>query len=367
MARSPIAALATRVNDVIARQGADTVRRHMTGFYRVLRLMNDRGEWATPELAAIGGRILPGDLSLRRIEAFIDDTMRANERNRCLMDFAGALQARPLDDVRSSLKRTEAVVIPEVVAFALVLQHLTAAFHSNVDLVDEVMGHWEQAGEKVNLRKRQGPDFRVKFESVRAIVKKSREYVRAAEVPANFGNAMLPFNILQAAAADILGGYFRNARAGWVLSRYRPGNAPDFGAGGGPVRLGEGGTVIETGLPLAADWVDLYQSWNLAFGSQFDSFPLYMCKLIVPQVAAYHDAPQHYIWNRVNALMIYLHFAAFATCDRKNGHAADSVYHGNVWSAFAGNGLTGLWGRVNHRRAIDFRRRVASARRECNR
>jgi hypothetical protein len=122
--------------------------------------------------------------------------------------------------------------------------------------------------------------------------------------------------------------------------------------------------VIETGLPLAAEWVDLYQSWNLAFGSQFGSFPLYVCKLIIPQVAAYHDAPQQYIWNRVNALMIYLHFAAFATCDRKSGDAADSIYHGNAWSAFAEHGLTRLWGTVNRREAVDFRRRVASARRE---
>ena len=135
-------------------------------------------------------------------------------------------------------------------------------------------------------------------------------------------------------------------------------------AGAGPVRLAAGGAVIETGLPLAAEWVDLYQSWNLAFGSQFGSFPLYMCKLIIPQVAAYHDAPQQYIWNRVNALMIYLQFAAFATCDRKSGDAADSIYHGNAWSAFAEHGLTRLWGTVNRRGAVDFRRRVANARRE---
>ena len=68
-----------------------------------------------------------------------------------------------------------------------------------------------------------------------------------------------------------------------------------------------------------------------------------------PQVAAYHDAPQQYIWNRVNALMIYLHVAAFATCDRKSGDAAASIYHGNAWSAFAEYGLTRLWGTVNRR------------------
>jgi hypothetical protein len=361
------AALATRVKKVIADQGADTVRRHMARFYRVLRLMNDQGEWATPELAAIGERLLPGDLSLGRIDAFVDEIRRANERNECLMEFAGALQAQPLDEIISNLKRTEAAVVPEIVGFALVLQHLTAAFHGNVDLVDEIMDHWGQEGEKVNLHRGQGPDFRVKFESVRAILTKSRHYVRAGEVPDDFGNAMLPFNILQAAVADVLCGHFSNARAGWVLSRFRPGNDPGFGAGAGPVRLADGGRVIETGLPLAEQWVDLYQSWNLAFGSQFGSFPLYMCKLIIPQVAAYHDAPQHYIWNRVNALMIYLHFAAFATLDRKNGNAVDSVYHGKAWSAFTENGLTRLWGRVNRRCALAFRRRVASARRERDR
>jgi hypothetical protein len=358
-----IAALADRAGEVVARQGAEAVRRHITRFYSVLRLRDEHGQWATPRTAAIGARLIVGNLTLDAVNEFIDQTRRANEQNRYLMAFAEALQDEPLGAVIERLRLSESSVIPEVVGFAMALENLTAAFYSDVDLVDEVMEHWQKEGDKVSLLKGQDPGFRLKFRSVRSTLTRSREHVRSGRVPGKFGNARLRFNLLVVAAADFFSGQMANARTGYALSRYRPGNDTDARVGAGPVHLAAGGRIVETGLPLAAAWADLYQCWNLAFGARFGSFPLYVCKLLIPRVAAFRDAPQQYIWNRVNALMIYLHFAAFASCDRRRGRADDSVYYGEAWSAFAESGLHRLWGEVNYRCAVDFRRKIAAARR----
>ena len=336
----------------------------MAQFYAVLRLRDEHGQWTTPRTAAIGDRLMDGDLTLATILEFIEETRRANEQNTYLAKFAGAVEDRLSGPVIERLRSSEDSVIPEMVGFAMALENLTAAFYGDVDLVDEVMEHWAKEGDRVDLLKGLGPGFRVKFGSVRSTLTRSREHVRSGRVPRTFGNGRLAFNILVVAAADLFGGQIANARAGHALARYHPGNDPDPRTGAGPVHLAAGGRVVATGFPLATAWVDLYQCWNLAFGARLGSFPLYVCKLLIPRVAGYRDAPGQYIWNRVNALIIYLHFAAFASSDRRRGRTRESVYYGEAWSAFAESGLHRLWGEVNYRCAIDFGERVAAARRE---
>jgi hypothetical protein len=359
---SVTAALAEAAKNVIARQGASSVKRQMIKFYKVMRLMDDQDEWVTAEIAAIGEQLSGENLTLNSINDFIDDIKRVNDQNSYLMDFVGALKNRPLGDVIQSMKLSEAAVIPEIVGFAMVLQNLTSAFRSDIDRVDVMMSHWEQERKKLDLRDWQRLAFRLKFESIRTPIRKAHECVRSGKVPDDFCNFLLPFNILQAAAYDLFKGHSANAGAGYTLSRHQPGNATDPGTGAGPVHFAAGGEVIESGLPLPGKWVDLYQSWNLAFGSQFHTFPLYICKLIIPQVAGYHKAPQQYVWDRTYALMAYLYFAGFAAYDHKQGRAVDSAYYRNDWSAFEEAGLYKLWGDVNYLSAADYAGNVKAAR-----
>ena len=360
--KSVTAAWADHIKCVTARQGAELVVRQMKKFYGIMRLLDDQGEWSTPGVAAIANELLPDHLTLADIDDFIEDIRRANDQNHYLMDFITALKNEPLGKVIESLKRSENSVIPEIIGFALVLQNLTTAFHHDTGLAEEVVNHWETEAEKVGFRSQQELTFRLKFESVYKLVRISHRHIRSGEVPPDFGNSDMPLNILQATAYDLFRGHLGNSRTGFTLSRYLPGNEQDPGTGAGPVHLADGGKLIETGFPLCEDWVDLYQSWNMAFGSQFNSFPLYLCKLVIPAVAAYHDAPQKFTWDRVNALIAYLYFAGFATCDRKKGKVVDSAYFRDDWSVFAKTGLHKLWGTVNSKNAIDYKAKVKSAR-----
>lgn len=355
------AALAAAVKNGLSRRGATAVQHQMDKFYRILRLRDDHGEWATPQIAAMSDKLFPANLSLTDINRFIDEIKRVNDQNAYLMDFAGALPIRNLERAIVSLQRSAASVIPEIIGFAMVLQNLTASFHNDIEWVAAMVGHWEHEAQRAGSHYQQGLLFRLKLASVYSPIRKSHRFVRLGRVPGNFCNFHLPSNIIQAAAYDFFNGQKANAAAGYVLSKHCPGNKANPQTGAGPVHLSHDGKLIESGLPLAEKWADLYQSWNLAFGAQFTSFPLYLCKLVIPQVAAYHHAPQRYVWDRTNALMTYLYFSRFAAYDKSRGNMEESVFYKNEWSAFASDSLRRLWGEVNKNSAADYRTHVKTA------
>jgi hypothetical protein len=360
------AAWAACAKEVMSHQGAAAVQDQMDKCYRTLRLRDDQGQWATPKIAAMGENLLPTKLTLADINKFVDEIKQANDRNGYLMDFAEAMPNRDVESSIESLQRSAGAVIPEIIGFAMVLQALTASFNNNVEWVAEIMSHWEREAQSVGSYNRQGLLFRLKHASVYAPIRKSHQIVRLGKVPENFCNFHLPFNILQASAYNYLMGQKANAAAGYALSKHYPGNIKNKATGAGPVHLSPIGNLLETGFPLAEKWADLYQSWNLAFGAQFDSFPLYLCKLVIPQVAGYQDAPQRYVWDRTNALMTYLYFSGFAADEKSRGKMRDSVFYKNQWSAFDKGNLCRLWGEVNKKSAADYMKSVNNATRNQN-
>lgn len=355
-------ALADEIKATLAKQGVGGVRRQMVRHFRVLRLMGGRGQWATPELAALGHELLPENLTLDCVNAFIDEVRQINGRNAYLADFADAMHRQCGREVMARISTIEARTMAEIVAFAMVLENLLVAIHNSAGFLGTLMDHWEREDKRLGMSRRQGPLFRLKFRSVRAPISKALEWIRLGQVPEDFCNFHLPSNILQAVAYDFFRGNRNNAAAGFELSRYRPGNRPEPETGAGPVRLSSCGQLTESGLPLSENWVDLYQSWNLAFGAQFASFPLFLCKLVIPRVAAYQGRSQQYVWDRTNALLIYLYFAGFSNYDRSRGKVVYSAYYESGWSAFSGTGLLQLWGRINKENAADYKERIRVAR-----
>ena len=358
-------ALVTRwaryIKENISQQGVAEVEQHLVRFYKTLRLIDDVGEWTITAAAEMADALDPAKLSLRQIHQFIDEICRVNQQNAYLMEFAGTLNTGLPDLVSRSIRLSANALLPELVAFALLLQKMTSAFCLDIERVHAVVTHWERESIRMGLNKQLGFGFRMKFESVRTPIRRSRECVQSGQVPASFCNFILPYNILQASLFDLFSGNSGNARAGLVLARHRPGNKANSGTGAGPVHFARRGRVIASGFPLPEKWVDLYQSWNLAFGAQFNSFPFYLCKLVIPQVAGYHEHPQQYVWNRTHALMTYLYFAAFATGDRAQGRQENSAFHEDEWSEFAGAGLHRLWGEINHANARDYAKHVKEA------
>jgi hypothetical protein len=349
--------------EIISQHRVSEVGQHLARSYRTLRLMNEKGEWTINASEEMLEALDPANLSLQQIHEFIAEICRVNQQNAYLMEFAGALNTGISDPVSQRIGLFADASLTEIVAFALLLQKLTAAFYLDVERVHALVTHWEREAAKMGLSKQLGFGFRIKFESIRTPIRRSRECVQSGQVPASFCNFILPFNILQASLFDLVSGNPRNARAGLVLARHLPGNKTDSGTGAGPVHLDQSGRIIESGLPLPEQWVDLYQSWNLAFGAQFSSFPFYLCKLVIPQVAGYHGHPQQYVWNRTHALMTYLYFAAFTSGDWSLGHKEKSSFNENEWTAFASAELRKHWGQINHDSARGYAKQVRETRR----
>lgn len=359
--RERLAGWIGKARDILVTHDPDELLLNMQSCYRVMRLIDADGAWALPEIAEASDRLIPTKISANDIATFLHAVQRHNEMNPCLVEFLGALDSRMLGQLQEGIGRSSGRVIPEMFSFALVLQNLTTELQFNNKLSIALLRHWETESRKIRLRKKQRQVFRIKFRSVFKLVRNSRVLIQNARVRWNFGNFHLPLNILQAAAFDVFNGYHANARTAWVLSRVRPGTRRQKVAGEGPVHLSADGRLIETGFPMAREWVNLYQSWNLAFGSQLNSFPFYLCKLVIPQVAGYHDRPQQYIWNRTNALMVYLHYAAFATYDDEQSGRQTSTYLRNDWSVLPDKGLSAFWGEINLRNARHFARKMKNA------
>jgi len=129
-------------------------------------------------------------------------------------------------------------------------------------------------------------------------------------------------NIMEAMYQDWSLGNAANAEAGFELLadgvglppfESAIGNAPcyEWRLDGSPMGI----SIFRP--PLARSWCDLYQSWNLAFCSNYRNSLQFFAKLLTPAVGlAYADDPGPYMYRRVSALFVHAHFEIFSRVER---------------------------------------------------
>ena len=115
-------------------------------------------------------------------------------------------------------------------------------------------------------------------------------------------------NIMEAVLEDEGHGYVENAKTGEILAKYTHTAEHDNRTGSGPCQFSSNFKIMECSMPLPLEWADLYSTWNLAFVSNFPDFVYYLPKLLIPSVSGYQSDPTSYIWSRVYALYIYIHW-----------------------------------------------------------
>jgi hypothetical protein len=150
-------------------------------------------------------------------------------------------------------------------------------------------------------------------------------------------------NVLEAMSQDIVDNNEENAKAGYTLMidngltglhsldhlnrRVTSKKLPSFGECIGPTpRL----------------WVDLYQSWNAAFIMNYNTAPWFLAKLFCPAVGNYASEPSWYMYSRVVALYLHLHFELFSRAIKKNN--CHSPY---IWGKSINQPFIHLWGNTN--------------------
>lgn len=315
-------------------------KQDMQAHLQKLRLMDSQGEFVIESLKNRADQIIPSNFTKAECEKFIDASIEANSSNSYLQAFIQAAKADGnFPQLWARLQDEGGKTIPNVLAYAVVLNGLTKAMLEDPAVIEDLSKVWDGHREKINLFKYVGWFEVAKVFSVRFPMNNIIRTHKEGKPPRGFLQWMLPLNILEATFSDFTRGFFGNAKAGWVLAVNNP-KMIKTGSDYNTAKLSEG--KIGLNLPFPKEWADLYQSWNADFVGKFDDmFPYMLPKLLVPAVADYKDKPENYIYQRALALYIHIYFFLF---DR-----VEKVDSGAKVSGWSDKNLMNIWGWMNRK------------------
>ena len=308
----------------------------MRKHYQILQLMDPNGGWASAELQQMAGRLLPTDITEEKSGQFIDAMSQAAEQNPYLMRFLERAQEATFEHLAEQVRLEGKQVIPDLVALSFVFDKLTKAMYDNPAVIRECVRIFENKKTHIRLTLFHRLKLAMVGGPVKQIFLKSH---RLGRVSKRAGSWMLPLNIGVATVGDYLMGYKDNVKAGWTLTRNKPGAKAGRLHAGAASAFSEDRKAIRLAMPNPKEWADLYQTWNMAFVSQIGDFVYLLPKLCIPQVAEYQDKPTEYIYNRVLALYVYLHYSKFAKVRKTQNN--------EPYIQWSDRRLTELWGQVN--------------------
>ena len=270
--------------------------------------------------------------------SFVDVIAQNAAENPYIRRFLEEAMGSDLQELHSKIAEEGNVIFPDVVAYAMVQERVTRAMRDDWTVLEACHAVWSEATSIDDLSKHFNLFESVKTMSINYPIELFLDFHRKGEVPKSFATALLPMNILEAAISDFQQGKEENAKAGLSLAINILGNGLEGEAGPGAAGFTEDGQGIALNAPLAREWADLYQTWNLAFGSQYEHFPYVMAKLLIPSVSDYQEAPEEYLYNRVLALYFGINFEILG---RVNGGVNQNSMN------WASDDLTEIWGQVN--------------------
>jgi hypothetical protein len=345
--------IAEYLKDTVSGFTSEEMNDMMIGHYKQVRLINEEGEWALPELEAISDFLLPGDITEEQTFDFIDRMASAADRNEYLVDFLNRAQNETFVDYMMKVEEEGDVVFPDVIAYAHALERLNIAMREDWRILRACRDFWKVEREIVGISEHGNLFEHTKLASVEWPMNKFIEAHETNYVKYSFGKGILPINVLEAVAADALEGMGDNAATGGYLAKYIPGKRiTDERTGEGPSTFSEDGKAILLNMALAGKWADLYTTWNLTFVSTY-SHPYIMVKLLIPSVNDYKDVPAEYIYNRAMALYTHIHWEAIRLVDFINAGKDEVLWPDEHLSKF--------WGKVNLENAKKYDREVMIA------
>ena len=195
----------------------------------------------------------------------------------------------------------------------MVLDRLTIAMRADWRILESCKQIWTNRYKPWNViyynnRKKRSPIkvfVIMKMLSIHVTVTQILKALKYQTVDPEFGKIEVPLNILEAKAADVLLGNIDNARVALTLVQEAPGGKENACTGSRPTTISADGHSINFHLAHPLAWTDLYQTWNMAFVTNFGSWPYYLVKLLIPSVSDYQDSPEGYLYARILALYSY--------------------------------------------------------------
>ncbi len=267
--------------------------------YVNLGLIDSAGNWATERMASASAQLLPENVSVKSLEDLIDEIAECAEKNPYLHDFLiEAEKSNPTEFYQKVIATQSS--IPYLATYAMSLNNFTKAAHDNVTIFEDACNVWNKPGIIGTLNK-YGALCSIKYYSVREAAKTVINNTINGAADPNTARFLLPLNILEIAFYELINGNTDNAKVGWDLAMTPPGGKYDPKTGSGPATISEDGKTCQLYHPFPKAWTDLYQAWDMAFVLTVDN-PLYLIKLLIPEVSRYQEHPEQYMHKRVLAL-----------------------------------------------------------------
>jgi len=293
----------------------------MARHYQTLHLLGPDGTWASPRLDNHAPVLLPFSITRDEGITFLRRMLDLALQNPFLADFLNQVETAHFPALEERFCCDGQVIIPDVLAFAMALERLASVCANDYHMLEECRNLFRKAWKETGALRSLPFFYQIKFRSVDPVV---YYMINAHKRPpellwSNSGSRMLQLNILEATFSDLKMGLWGNADAGWALAVHKCGKRrinPLTGAGSN--FWSSDGKTICFRHPFQKTWVDLYQSWNMAFVAKMYDFPYIITKLLIPRVAGYAQQPEAYMCPRVIALYFYLNWLTFDNANRKN-------------------------------------------------
>jgi hypothetical protein len=263
-----------------------------------------------------------------------------------LCEMLNALSEQNIEGFKNKVQYQANALLPDVVAYAMVLEKLTTHISRNVELMEAADKIWNNARESVFL-----PKYFSLFEIVKLYSLSFNSTIKALRtktVDPDCFRYGLSMNILEAAIADKWYGHHDNAYAGWVLATNPAGGEynPKTQAGPAFISSSLGSPMLHVRTPFTKFWNDLYTVWNLSFVSSYPHFPYVMTKLLIPTL---HREPSLWTFHRLISLTTQVNFELFSRVDALPMTSTMNWYH---------KPLTRHFGFVNARSAAKFQEMI---------
>ncbi len=324
----------------------------MEKHYKTLHLINENGQWIDSEFQKYSSILLPNDMSNSKINLFVDQIEKTLFQNNYFMFFIDSIKQKQYGTLKKKFDEESAVIIPDIIAYSLVLENLTRAIVENNVLLESIYNNFRKARKASNSFKLLPLFHKIKLLSVEKPIEQYIRYHTTRLIPPKSGRMGVSINIWEATWTDWKSQNKNNAKAGKVLAQNKAGSLKkDPLTGAGPSEWSDDGRIPLRSFPFALEWTDLYQTWNMAFVTRFQDFPYILPKLLIPIVADYKNTPKEYIYKRAIALYIYLNFASFSMANHKSMNIKPINWFDKE--------LNKDWGYCNAKSAEDYLKKIS--------
>lgn len=322
------------------------------GHLKTARLLDGKGNWNAPYLEKHETE-LRSKVNHEQILGLVDQMASGIMENSYLRQALAELEKTQYPKLIKVFEKEADEVLPIILSYAFILNKVTKVMSEDVKFMEVCQELWNRERDRANVNQYLNLFEKAKLASIENPVSSIISYRRSGTVPEDFCRYLLPLNIMEASLEDLRLGNKDNAKTALILASSPPGIRANEKTGAGPTCWGPDGNSIQFHMALSKKWVDLYQTWNLAFVSHYPDYPYIIMKLLIPQVGLYSHQPSEYIYNRILALWSHMNFSFL--------RRADDCVAGRPKIQWSCRDLTSRWGAVNKISALDYVDKVDNA------